>query len=129
MTKLSHSGPSPSYKAVQNERDRISSRRPSYDEPVPANGLTVSVLINAETMSRQVKKKEKKTMIPPNLFSLSLGFLFFSLDLTDFTNTKFLFISLAFFTHSARSYCSGNTTPNTKKKTKNFFFVVVVFVC
>lgn len=41
--------------AVQNERDRISSRRPSYEEPVSANGLTISVLINAETMSRQVK--------------------------------------------------------------------------
>ena len=40
--------------AVQNERDRISSRRPSYEEPVSANGLTISVLINAETMSRQV---------------------------------------------------------------------------
>ncbi|XP_046447167.1 hepatocyte nuclear factor 4-gamma-like isoform X3 [Daphnia pulex] len=39
--------------AVQNERDRISSRRPSYEEPVSANGLTISVLINAETMSRQ----------------------------------------------------------------------------
>ena len=40
--------------AVQNERDRISSRRPSYEEPVTANGLTINVLINAETMSRQV---------------------------------------------------------------------------
>lgn len=43
--------------AVQNERDRISSRRPSYEEPAAANGLTISVLINAESMSRQVKKK------------------------------------------------------------------------
>lgn len=40
--------------AVQNERDRISSRRPSYEEPVSANGLTINVLINAEQMSRQV---------------------------------------------------------------------------
>ncbi|XP_057369673.2 hepatocyte nuclear factor 4-gamma-like isoform X2 [Daphnia carinata] len=39
--------------AVQNERDRISSRRPSYEEPISANGLTINVLINAETMSRQ----------------------------------------------------------------------------
>lgn len=40
--------------AVQNERDRISSRRPSYEEPASANGLTINVLINAESMSRQV---------------------------------------------------------------------------
>ena len=41
--------------AVQNERDRISSRRPSYDEPASSNGLTISVLVNAEAMSRQVQ--------------------------------------------------------------------------
>ena len=51
-------------KAVQNERDRISSRRPSYEEPVPANGLTVSVLINAETMSRQVKEYKPNVIHP-----------------------------------------------------------------
>lgn len=42
------------FAAVQNERDRISSRRPSYEEPATSNGLTISVLFNAETMSRQV---------------------------------------------------------------------------
>lgn len=50
---------SSNWTAVQNERDRISSRRPSYEEPISANGLTINVLINAETMSRQVKKKQQ----------------------------------------------------------------------
>jgi len=67
--------------AVQNERDRISSRRPSYEEPVSANGLTISVLINAETMSRQVNlvissirqtpKNEYNLQIPNFLFGIA----------------------------------------------------------
>lgn len=40
--------------AVQNERDRISCRRPSYDESSQNNGLSVSSLLNAEMLSRQV---------------------------------------------------------------------------
>lgn len=41
--------------AVQNERDRISVRRPSYDD-VGQNGvLSVSTLLNAELLSRQVR--------------------------------------------------------------------------
>jgi len=40
--------------AVQNERDRISVRRPSYDD-VGQNGvLSVNTLLNAELLSRQV---------------------------------------------------------------------------
>ncbi|XP_075217195.1 hepatocyte nuclear factor 4 isoform X5 [Lycorma delicatula] len=40
--------------AVQNERDRISCRRPSYEEQSSSNGLSVSSLLNAEMLSRQV---------------------------------------------------------------------------
>ncbi|XP_060516640.1 hepatocyte nuclear factor 4-gamma isoform X3 [Cylas formicarius] len=40
--------------AVQNERDRISCRRPSYEEKNQNNGLSVSSLLNAEMLSRQV---------------------------------------------------------------------------
>ncbi|XP_046386944.1 hepatocyte nuclear factor 4-gamma-like [Ischnura elegans] len=40
--------------AVQNERDRISCRRPSYEEQAASNGLSVASLLNAEMLSRQV---------------------------------------------------------------------------
>ncbi|XP_053615155.1 hepatocyte nuclear factor 4-gamma isoform X2 [Plodia interpunctella] len=40
--------------AVQNERDRINCRRPSYEEPTQANGLSVVSLLNAELLSRKV---------------------------------------------------------------------------
>lgn len=43
--------------AVQNERDRISCRRPSYEEQAgqgAGNGLSVASLLNAELLSRQV---------------------------------------------------------------------------
>lgn len=40
--------------AVQNERDRISCRRPSYEEQTQGNGLSVMSLLNAEMLSRQV---------------------------------------------------------------------------
>ncbi|XP_022903691.1 hepatocyte nuclear factor 4-gamma isoform X3 [Onthophagus taurus] len=40
--------------AVQNERDRISCRRPSYEENSQTNGLSVTSLLNAEMLSRQV---------------------------------------------------------------------------
>ncbi|XP_042234157.1 hepatocyte nuclear factor 4-gamma-like isoform X2 [Homarus americanus] len=39
--------------AVQNERDRISTRRPSYDEPGGSTGMTLTTLLNAEHLSRQ----------------------------------------------------------------------------
>lgn len=39
---------------MQNERDRISCRRPSYEENTQGNGLSVSSLLNAEMLSRQV---------------------------------------------------------------------------
>lgn len=41
--------------AVQNERDRISCRRPSADDPDPGNGLSVPSLLKAEMESRQSK--------------------------------------------------------------------------
>ncbi|VVC93315.1 unnamed protein product [Leptidea sinapis] len=40
--------------AVQNERDRINIRRPSYEEPTQTNGLSVVSLLNAELLSRKV---------------------------------------------------------------------------
>jgi hypothetical protein len=42
------------FSAVQNERDRISSRRPSYEEQASGNGLSCASLLNAEILSRQV---------------------------------------------------------------------------
>ncbi|XP_055300566.1 transcription factor HNF-4 homolog isoform X3 [Sitodiplosis mosellana] len=41
--------------AVQNERDRISCRRQSNDDPDPGNGLAVTSLLKAEMESRQSK--------------------------------------------------------------------------
>lgn len=41
--------------AVQNERDRISCRRQSNDDPDPGNGLAVASLLKAEMESRQSK--------------------------------------------------------------------------
>ncbi|GFU54817.1 hepatocyte nuclear factor 4-alpha [Nephila pilipes] len=40
--------------AVQNERDRISCRRPSYDETTNNSGISLSALLNAEMYSRQM---------------------------------------------------------------------------
>ena len=40
--------------AVQNERDRISVRRASYEDMGNNDSLSVSALLNAETLSRQV---------------------------------------------------------------------------
>lgn len=40
---------------MQNERDRISCRRPSNEDPDPGNGLAVSSLLKAEMESRQSK--------------------------------------------------------------------------
>ncbi|XP_069961230.1 hepatocyte nuclear factor 4-gamma-like isoform X2 [Cherax quadricarinatus] len=39
--------------AVQNERDRISTRRPSYDESGSPTGMTLTTILNAEHLSRQ----------------------------------------------------------------------------
>ncbi|XP_046381026.2 hepatocyte nuclear factor 4-gamma-like isoform X2 [Haliotis rufescens] len=40
--------------AVQNERDRISVRRTSYDDIANSGALSVSTLLNAEILSRQI---------------------------------------------------------------------------
>jgi len=40
--------------AVQNERDRISVRRTTYDDIGQNGSLSVHVLLNAELLSRQV---------------------------------------------------------------------------
>lgn len=42
------------FSAVQNERDRISIRRTSYEEITQSGALSVSTLLNAEMLSRQV---------------------------------------------------------------------------
>ena len=43
------------FTAVQNERDRISVRRASYEDMSNSDALSVSALLNAETLSRQVR--------------------------------------------------------------------------
>ena len=43
-----------SFAAVQNERDRISARRTSYEDMGGNGSLSVSTLLNAEILSRQV---------------------------------------------------------------------------
>lgn len=50
--------------AVQNERDRISCRRPSYDESNNSAGLSVTNLLNAEMYSRNISS-------PVNDFDIS----------------------------------------------------------
>ena len=40
--------------AVQNERDRITCRRPSYDDTANSGGTSISALLHAEMYSRQV---------------------------------------------------------------------------
>ncbi|XP_063922113.1 hepatocyte nuclear factor 4-gamma isoform X4 [Zophobas morio] len=58
--------------AVQNERDRISCRRPSYEESNQNNGLSVSSLLNAEMLSRQVGAAlEQMGPAPVNDYDLS----------------------------------------------------------
>lgn len=58
--------------AVQNERDRISCRRPSYEESNQNNGLSVSSLLNAEMLSRQVGAAlEQMGSSPVNDYDLS----------------------------------------------------------
>jgi nuclear factor 4 len=58
--------------AVQNERDRISCRRPSYEENNQNNGLSVSSLLNAEMLSRQVGAAlEQMGPAPVNDYDLS----------------------------------------------------------
>lgn len=47
--------------AVQNERDRINCRRPSYEEPSQTNGLSVMSLLNAELLSRKVVDETTNT--------------------------------------------------------------------
>ncbi|KAL1513597.1 hypothetical protein ABEB36_002990 [Hypothenemus hampei] len=58
--------------AVQNERDRISCRRPSHEETNQNNGLSVSSLLNAEMLSRQVGAAlEQMGPTPVNDYDLS----------------------------------------------------------
>jgi len=44
------------FAAVQNERDRISVRRTTYDDIGQNGSLSVHVLLNAELLSRQVSQ-------------------------------------------------------------------------
>jgi hypothetical protein len=46
------------FTAVQNERDRISVRRTSYEDTSQNNSLSVSTLLNAEILSRQVRRED-----------------------------------------------------------------------
>ncbi|XP_015183515.1 PREDICTED: hepatocyte nuclear factor 4-gamma isoform X2 [Polistes dominula] len=47
--------------AVQNERDRISCRRPSYEEQHNINGLSINILMHAEMSSRKETLEAKDT--------------------------------------------------------------------
>ena len=59
--------------AVQNERDRISVRRTSYDDAVQNSQLSVSILLNAEMMSRQVSQVSNSTGSGVQLTSTSFS--------------------------------------------------------
>ena len=57
MLSPKHAIMSFSLSAVQNERDRISVRRTSYEDMGQNGSLSVSTLLNAEILSRQVCTK------------------------------------------------------------------------
>ncbi|XP_064466997.1 hepatocyte nuclear factor 4-gamma-like isoform X2 [Ornithodoros turicata] len=50
--------------AVQNERDRISCRRPSYDDSINTSGLSVNNLLNAEMYSRNMDSCSVSLQLP-----------------------------------------------------------------
>lgn len=91
--------------AVQNERDRISVRRTSYEDVNQTNSLSVSTLLNAEILSRQV----------------SVYFIYISLDWMSHILKLFLNLELGYL-HKKKIYiifCKGNK-PNVKTKTAKF---------
>ena len=61
--------------AVQNERDRISVRRASYDDLAQSAALSVGTLHNAELLSRQV------SLISQPLHSVSVSLYLYSVPL------------------------------------------------
>jgi len=70
--------------AVQNERDRISVRRPSYDDVAQTGALSVATLHNAELLSRQVTcNAYQLTLYVFSIHCLSHGH--FSLSVSVFT--------------------------------------------
>lgn len=58
------------FTAVQNERDRISVRRTSYEDTSQNNSLSVSTLLNAEILSRQVCREDLSSF--SNYFNIPL---------------------------------------------------------
>jgi len=52
--------------AVQNERDRISVRRTTYDDVAQNGSLSVNVLLNADLLSRQV--------LPPRIIIITIRY-------------------------------------------------------
>lgn len=88
--------------AVQNERDRISVRRTSYEDVNQTNSLSVSTLLNAEILSRQV----------------SVYFIYISLDWMSHILKLFLNLELGYL-HKKKStiYFARAIKPNVKTKT------------
>lgn len=75
--------------AVQNERDRISVRRTSYEDVNQTNSLSVSTLLNAEILSRQVS-------------GFNVYFIYISLDWMSHVLKLFLTLELGYL-HKKKS--------------------------
>lgn len=94
--------------AVQNERDRISVRRTSYEDVNQTNSLSVSTLLNAEILSRQVS-------------GFNVYYIYISLDWMSDVLKLFLTLELGYL-HKKKIhniFCKGNK-PNVKTKTAKF---------
>lgn len=91
--------------AVQNERDRISVRRTSYEDVNQTNSLSVSTLLNAEILSRQVS-------------GFNVYFIYISLDWMSHVLKLFLTLELGYL-HKQKStiYFARAIKPNVKTKT------------
>ena len=83
------------FTAVQNERDRISVRRTSYEDTSQNNSLSVSTLLNAEILSRQVRRylnsKFPKDIIIKNKIKCDLS------SFSNYFNIFFFFFLPLFF--------------------------------
>ncbi|XP_060867906.1 transcription factor HNF-4 homolog isoform X2 [Metopolophium dirhodum] len=71
--------------AVQNERDRINCRRPSYEEQPCASGLSVTSLLNAEILSRSESDTAEDTNLA-NKHVANIG------DVCESMKTQLLFL-------------------------------------
>lgn len=90
--------------AVQNERDRISVRRTSYEDVNQTNSLSVSTLLNAEILSRQVS-------------GFNVYFIYISLDWMSDVLKLFLTLELGYL-HKKKSTIYFARAINQMWKTK-----------